>query len=121
MRRLLTLWWLLNVPCREAAQLVSESLDRELTRAERWAVQLHMLYCIACRRYRRQVFLLRSALRRPTADCCQSQEPLATTELAPEVREQIKRRLRESWAKKRTLAADERRWMQMRYRNEISD
>jgi predicted anti-sigma-YlaC factor YlaD len=95
MRRLLTLWWLLNMPCREAAQLVSESLDRKLTRAERLAVRLHLLYCVACRRYRRQVFLLKSALRRPADDGSQPREPLAIAELDPEVRERIKRRLRE--------------------------
>lgn len=95
MRRLLTLWWLLNVPCREAAQLVSESLDRKLSRAERWAVRLHMLYCIACRRYRRQVFLLKAALRRPAAGCCQTEEPVVATELSAEARARIKRRLHE--------------------------
>jgi hypothetical protein len=95
MRRLLTLWWVLNVPCREASQLVSESLDRKLTRAERWALRLHLLYCIACRRYRRQIFLLKSALRRPAGDRCPPQGPLSTTELGPEARERIKRRLRE--------------------------
>jgi Putative zinc-finger len=95
MRRLLTLWWLLNLPCRDAARLVSESLDRKLTRAEQWAVRLHLLYCIACRRYRHQLFLIKSALRRPPADCCEDEESFRATKLDPEARERIKRRLRE--------------------------
>jgi hypothetical protein len=54
---------LLFAPCDPIARLVSESLDRPLPRSHRIAVQLHLLYCSACRRYRRQIRLIREALR----------------------------------------------------------
>jgi hypothetical protein len=63
MSRLKTVWRLLNLPCREMTRLASESLDRDLDRLERTALRLHLLYCMACRRYARQIRLLRIALR----------------------------------------------------------
>ncbi len=54
----------LNLSCREVAQLHSESLDRPLSRSERWAVGLHLVYCSACRRFRRQLRFLRAAMQR---------------------------------------------------------
>ena len=44
-------------------RLASESLDHDLTRVERAAVRLHLLYCSGCRRYMRQITLLRDAMR----------------------------------------------------------
>ncbi|HRX85456.1 MAG TPA: zf-HC2 domain-containing protein [Phycisphaerae bacterium] len=58
----------LNAPCRDMTEYVSRSLDSELTRSQRAAVQVHMLYCRACRRYRAQVRMLRALLaERPDA------------------------------------------------------
>ncbi len=54
---------LLNGPCREIAALVSTEMDAELPRSQRWAVRLHLLYCGACRSYRRHLHLLRQLLR----------------------------------------------------------
>lgn len=50
--------------CKEVAQLVSDSLDRDLSFVERVIVRFHLLYCLACRRYRGQVRFLRTAIRR---------------------------------------------------------
>jgi predicted anti-sigma-YlaC factor YlaD len=61
-RRLLPLWRWLNLPCREYARLSSEALDRPLTRSERWALRIHLISCLACRRYARQIAFLRAAL-----------------------------------------------------------
>lgn len=58
----------LNAPCRDMTGFVSRALDGELTRGERTAVGLHLLYCRACRRYRQQVRMLRALLaERPDA------------------------------------------------------
>jgi len=38
-------------------------MDRRLSRLERLAIRFHLLYCGACRRYRRQVEFLRVAAR----------------------------------------------------------
>jgi hypothetical protein len=83
----------MNLTCEEVASLVSQSIDRELSRGERLAVQLHLLYCSACRRYRRQILLIREALLRfIPAD---GQEDPHGPSIPPDVRERIKRALRE--------------------------
>jgi hypothetical protein len=43
---------LLNLSCREATRLESESLDRQLSPREKWALRVHVLLCGACRRFR---------------------------------------------------------------------
>jgi hypothetical protein len=59
MTRYEIVWKVLALPCNEAARLTSESLDRTLPFHDRLAVRLHLLACISCRRYRRQVLFLR--------------------------------------------------------------
>ena len=54
---------LLFMPCNGISELVSESLDRDLTPVERFAVRLHLLYCSACRRYRKHTQAIRTMLR----------------------------------------------------------
>ncbi len=41
--------------CKETSQLASQSLDRELTRKERFALGFHQLICKACRRFGQQL------------------------------------------------------------------
>ncbi len=43
---------LLNLSCREATRLESESLDRQLSSREKWALRFHIWFCRACRRFR---------------------------------------------------------------------
>ena len=57
------LFVLLFMPCDGISELVSESLDRNLTPIERVAVGVHLLYCTACRRYRRHSREIRMMLR----------------------------------------------------------
>jgi hypothetical protein len=38
--------------------------DRPLTPVERWKLKLHLSACDACRRFERQLVLLRDAMRR---------------------------------------------------------
>ena len=82
-------WKVLTLPCREAARLTSESLDRPLPAHDRLAVRLHILVCVSCRRYRRQVL----ALRRISSRLAERVDPTTTT-LSDDVREQIKRSLK---------------------------
>jgi predicted anti-sigma-YlaC factor YlaD len=89
------LWRLLNLPCDGMSRLASESLDRDLTLPERLALRSHMLYCSACRRYTRQITLLRDAMRRLRARL-ESGEPFPGTVLPDDVRERIKHALREN-------------------------
>ena len=57
------IWRLMTMRCDEVVQFVSQAHDRDLTRAERFAIRSHFLYCTACRRYHRQITALRQALR----------------------------------------------------------
>ncbi len=48
--------------CREATQLVSESLDRKLPWRRRLSVAFHLSMCRFCSRYKGQMLFLRGAL-----------------------------------------------------------
>ncbi|HAF01156.1 MAG TPA: hypothetical protein DCO68_06650 [Methylophilaceae bacterium] len=50
--------------CKQTSQLVSQSLDRNLTLRERLAVRLHLLICKYCRRFQRQLHAMRKAFKR---------------------------------------------------------
>lgn len=86
------LFQLLNASCEEIAALVSAGLDRDLSGAERFAVHLHLLYCKACRRYRRQILLLRQTLRR-MASLVETGETPVLPGLSPDARERIRNSL----------------------------
>lgn len=45
--------------CRTITRIVSNGLDRSLTRGERAKVRLHLLACDGCREYQRQILALR--------------------------------------------------------------
>ncbi|MGE0387006.1 MAG: zf-HC2 domain-containing protein [Gammaproteobacteria bacterium] len=50
--------------CEQASRLVSERLDRPLGIAERLALGTHVMLCAQCRRFGRQMHMLRAAARR---------------------------------------------------------
>ncbi len=50
--------------CKEISMLLSQEQERPLCRAERWSVRLHLLICAGCSNFRRQIELLRTAVRR---------------------------------------------------------
>ncbi|UCE60899.1 MAG: zf-HC2 domain-containing protein [Phycisphaerales bacterium] len=81
---------LLNRPCRDMTGLISAAQDRDLPRTERFAVWLHLLYCVACRRFSRQVRYIRQILRGITDD---DVIDASTPALSPEARERMKRSL----------------------------
>jgi predicted anti-sigma-YlaC factor YlaD len=94
MGRLDDAWRLLNLPCEGMTRLSSESLDRDLGRLERIALRSHLLYCAHCRRYDRQIKGLGDALRRLSTRL-ETDDPLPGPDMPEEVREEIKRKLRE--------------------------
>ena len=89
MTGLRSIWRLLNMPCEGMTRLASAPFDRDLTRLERVALQCHLTYCTACRRFVRQVEFLRCAVRR-----IEGVESLTGPGLPDDVREQIKHALR---------------------------
>jgi hypothetical protein len=84
------IWRLLNMPCEGMTRLASESLDRELSRVERLALRCHFICCAACRRFGWQVEFLSHAARRIGGVA-----PLSGPRLPDDVRERIRRALRE--------------------------
>jgi hypothetical protein len=85
----------LNLPCRELSQLISLSFDRELPFAERLAVKSHLLYCKACRRFRRHLQRLRAAMAQLSSDVSHA-ELAIVPRLTPEAHERITRALRDA-------------------------
>lgn len=93
MNRLKNVWRLLNLPCCEMTQLASESLDRDLSRLERFALRLHLAYCSACRRYLHQLLHIRHSLR-VFAARLHTDDLLPGPGIPDDVRERIKCALR---------------------------
>ena len=54
----------LFMPCEGYAELISTSMDTDMSRLDRCAARLHAIYCRSCRRYRKQVMQLRRMWRR---------------------------------------------------------
>ena len=86
------IWHLLTMRFDEVVQFVSQAHDRDLTRAERFAIRSHLVYCTACRRYRRQIAALRQALRLHVRQI-QHLKPGGPLALPPEARARISRAL----------------------------
>jgi hypothetical protein len=61
--RVIEIWRLFNAPCDKMAELVSRAEDERLPGVQRAAMKLHLLYCSACRRFRRQLRRLRESVR----------------------------------------------------------
>ncbi len=48
--------------CKQASQLISQSLDQPLSWSQRLQLKMHLLLCSTCNRFRQQLLLLRAAL-----------------------------------------------------------
>ncbi len=49
--------------CKDASQIISQSLDRQLTMRERFALNLHLLICKYCKQFSQQLHAIRTALK----------------------------------------------------------
>ena len=54
----------MNLSCKEATRLMSQSQDRELSLGERAALKIHLAMCRGCRAVSEQLAFLRRAVRR---------------------------------------------------------
>jgi hypothetical protein len=50
--------------CRQASELMSQSLDTKLSLRKRWSLKLHLMMCRGCSNFRHQVGFLRHAAKR---------------------------------------------------------
>ena len=78
--------------CRKATELISHSMDRELTTAERISLRCHLMVCGACRCYRSQLTTIRSLL----LHVGPIERRTKTTRLSDEARDRIRSRLESS-------------------------
>lgn len=74
--------------CRRATELISKAQDVPLDSKERFALRLHLLLCRWCRRYEKQIHVLRSLMSRRRAG-----DGITAVELPAEARERIRRAL----------------------------
>jgi len=79
--------------CEEVTQLVSESMDRTLPLGKRIAVRIHFLGCRFCRRFRRQLLLIRKAGQYYKDNAAEDKDDHS---LSPEAIERIKQSLKSS-------------------------
>jgi hypothetical protein len=78
--------WMYN--CKEVTRIVSESLDHTLPLHQRMGLHFHLFMCKLCSRYRKQLLILREAMRLQER-YVEDTKPSLT--LHPEARERIKR------------------------------
>ena len=79
--------------CEEVTQLVSESMDRKLPLGKRLAMHVHFMGCRFCRRFRRQLLLIRKAGQQYKNSVGEEQDQ-SEHSLSPEAIERIKQSLK---------------------------
>ncbi|MDA8382598.1 MAG: zf-HC2 domain-containing protein [Betaproteobacteria bacterium] len=79
--------------CKDASRLMSEREERALSLRERFGLALHLAICFGCRRFDRQLSLLRRALRKLGLHY---QAKLESADLSPQARERIRNALAEA-------------------------
>lgn len=82
---------MISITCKQAAELVSQSLETRLSGWERLALCLHLGICGPCWRFRRQIFLVQRAGRLAGQP---ERAGEAAAMLSEAARERIKHRLR---------------------------
>lgn len=78
--------------CKEASHLISERQERPLGLRERWDLWLHLLICVYCRRFERQVAMLSRAMRELGRRRMADEQGV---DLSPEARERIRKAVAE--------------------------
>lgn len=89
----MTIWRILNGPCKDMTALISRSMDERLGFWERFGYKLHLVYCRACRRYRKQLVTLREIIRATARQAIETAPDPAT---APALSPDAKRRIRDA-------------------------
>lgn len=83
----------LMISCKEAAEMMSEAQDQSLPFMRRMALKFHLSMCYGCRRYKKQLQIIRD-LARGYLTGIERTKPPEARELPPETREKIKSALK---------------------------
>lgn len=78
--------------CKDASHLASHRQDRPLSFRERWRLRIHLWMCGNCRRFERQIALMRCLLRQSSR---RAEIEVADQVLPADARERIGRTLAE--------------------------
>lgn len=89
--------------CKDASRLASQGQDRPLGFRERWELRFHLWMCGNCRRFERQIALIRRLLRQPEL---RSETETADFELSAEARERIGRVLADQHSQAASIPPD---------------
>ena len=54
----------LMLTCKQASQIISQSLDNPLSRSDRMKLKFHLFICNACTRFNQQLRLIKDAVQR---------------------------------------------------------
>jgi len=52
--------------CKQNSELLSQSLDRPVSLREKFAMRLHLMMCLGCRNFEKQLAFIRKAARKMT-------------------------------------------------------
>ncbi|MBX9652899.1 zf-HC2 domain-containing protein [bacterium] len=63
--------------CDDAAELISASLDEELSAFDRFTMKSHLLLCRSCCRFRKQLSFLRLLMRKTPTLIVENESPLS--------------------------------------------
>ena len=89
-------WLIRNTPsCREVVRMLSDAMDRPIPLRRRIAMRLHFLICKWCARYRKQIGLIRTLLRREESISPTDTPDTPNARLSDEAREWLKRLTRQ--------------------------
>jgi hypothetical protein len=82
--------WMFN--CKEVSEKVSLAMDASLPIHHRMMITMHLLICKYCNRFRKQLMILRNAIR---LEKLPEDDPARSGSLSNATRERIKKALRE--------------------------
>ena len=84
-------WLLRHLPaCRQTVAVISESMDRDLTRREKLLLKLHLGVCAWCQWYLEHLVTIRETLR---AQPSGADKLNSLTSLSPDARERLKKKI----------------------------
>lgn len=78
---------LLTSTCQTITKKISEGMDRPLTLRERLQINVHLMFCDFCRRYRQQLLTIRDALQKQSQKIADEKDEIG---LSTAAREKIK-------------------------------
>ncbi|MHC5112222.1 MAG: zf-HC2 domain-containing protein [Planctomycetota bacterium] len=75
--------FILTLNCETSTRIMSDGLDRELSRTERYGVRLHSFICHSCRQFGKQLIIINDAVR------AQGTAKSSSDSLTPEARQKM--------------------------------